>query len=81
MKNLFRPCPIRDHHKIAYDMISRFHAKPLDGEAEKAIADDDYHSRMFEYDARLAEILDPFWDKDFLSDNGVLEAPGRSRAR
>ena len=77
VQNLLMPCPMRDHHKFAYDVITRFGAKPLDDEAERAIADADYHSRMYEYNARVGELLDPIWEKDFRSGKATLEEPGR----
>jgi len=80
VQNLLMPCPMRDHHKFAYDVITQFGAKPLDDEAERAIADAGYHSRMYDYNARVGELLDPIWEKDFLSGKAELAGPDRRPA-
>jgi MoaA/NifB/PqqE/SkfB family radical SAM enzyme len=75
--NLLMPCPMRDHHKFAYATVNQFGAKPLDGEAAKAIGDADYHSKLIQYDDRVQELLDPIWERDFHSGTPGLTAPGR----
>jgi MoaA/NifB/PqqE/SkfB family radical SAM enzyme len=61
--NLFMPCPIRDHHQFARDLINEHGAKPLDEDAEAALEDPEYHEAMNDYDRRLHERLDPEWQK------------------
>ncbi len=62
-KNLFMPCPIRDHHTFAKKVINKYDLKPLDDDAAAAIDDQEYHQRMEEYDKRLHELLDPKWNE------------------
>lgn len=63
VKNLFIPCPMRDHHSFAYQTILEHHAKPLDQEAAMALESPDYRERMMEYDTEVSELLDPVWDE------------------
>jgi MoaA/NifB/PqqE/SkfB family radical SAM enzyme len=77
VQNLLMPCPMRDHHKFAYDIVTQFGAKPMDGEAARSIADADYHSRLDEYNTKVTELLDPIWEKEFLSGTAELKEPGR----
>jgi MoaA/NifB/PqqE/SkfB family radical SAM enzyme len=80
LQNLLMPCPMRDHHSFAYDVVTQFGAKPMDDEAARALADADYHSRMDEYNRNVKELLDPIWEKDFLSGTAELKEPGRLAA-
>lgn len=63
VKNLFCPCPIRDHHAFAERLITEHDVVPLDPDAQAAYGDEEYHSRMRDYDARLAELLGPLWQE------------------
>jgi MoaA/NifB/PqqE/SkfB family radical SAM enzyme len=60
-KNLFMPCPIRDHHSFAKKVIGKYDLTPLDEDAAAAVDDEEYHRRMEDYDKRLHELLDPMW--------------------
>jgi MoaA/NifB/PqqE/SkfB family radical SAM enzyme len=62
-KNLFMPCPIRDHHSFIRKLLEKYEVTPLDEEAEAAIHDDEYHRRMEDYDRRLHQRLDPKWQE------------------
>ncbi len=62
-KNLFMPCPIRDHHRFARTIINKNQPEPLDQEADVALNDHTYHKRMEEYDVRLHKRLDPKWSE------------------
>jgi MoaA/NifB/PqqE/SkfB family radical SAM enzyme len=62
-KNLFVPCPIRDHYSFARDAITRHDAKPMDIEAARAVADKDYYAGMVDYGKKTAELLDPIWEE------------------
>lgn len=64
VKNLFRPCPIRDHHAAARTIITKTRARALNAEAAGAIEDDAYLQRFVEYDCRLQEVLDPEWERE-----------------
>jgi len=63
-RNLFAPCPIRDHYGFAHDAIRRFDARPMDEDAARAIQDREYRTGMVEYGRRTAELLDPIWERD-----------------
>ena len=65
VKNLFLPCPIRDHHQIAEQFITQHDVKPIDPDAGLAMDDSDYHRAMRDYDTRVAEVLDPMWKEMF----------------
>jgi MoaA/NifB/PqqE/SkfB family radical SAM enzyme len=73
--NLFRPCPMRDHHAFAHRTIREFAASPMDEEAERALADPEYRRRMEEYDAEVGGLLDPFWEKEIYPGALPQEAP------
>lgn len=62
-KNLFMPCPIRDHHSFARKVIGKSQVTPLDDDAAAAIEDQEYHRRMEEYDLQLHSLLDPRWNE------------------
>jgi MoaA/NifB/PqqE/SkfB family radical SAM enzyme len=62
-KNLFMPCPIRDHHSMVRTLIDKYEPKPLDNDAAAAVGDEEYHRRMIDYDRRLHERLDPKWEE------------------
>lgn len=66
-QNMFAPCPMRDHHEVAHDVIVRFGAKPMNGEAAAALADPEYRTRMVDYGKRLGELLDPVWEREVVS--------------
>jgi MoaA/NifB/PqqE/SkfB family radical SAM enzyme len=66
-KNMFMPCPIRDHHEVAHDIIVRFGARPLHEDAAAALADPQYHERMMDYGRKLSVLLDPVWESEVVS--------------
>lgn len=61
-RNLFQPCPMRDHHRFARQTIDQFQARPMDEDAARALADPDYQAKMVRYDEHVAELLDPMWE-------------------
>ncbi len=65
VKNLFRPCPIRDHYKFAHKTIKRFEAKPMDPDAARAIEDPEYFEKLTDYDNKIGKLLDPMWNDGF----------------
>ena len=65
--NMFMPCPIRDHHDVAHDVIVKFGAKPVNSDAASALADPQYQARMVEYGQKLSGLLDPVWEREVLS--------------
>ncbi|RKX79618.1 MAG: radical SAM protein [Spirochaetes bacterium] len=62
--NLFAPCPIRDHHEVAYETIIEFNAKPMDDDAAQAIKDEEYHKKMYEYNAKTNRLLGRIWERE-----------------
>jgi MoaA/NifB/PqqE/SkfB family radical SAM enzyme len=59
--NLFRPCPIRDHHREFRKIINEYDPLPIDPDAAKALTDKEYERRMINYGAELQELMDPVW--------------------
>jgi len=64
--NWIMPCPIRDHHKLAYDAVIKHDAKPADLPASEALSDEQYHKGLEEYDNRMDELTRDVWDRDYL---------------
>lgn len=69
--NMFRPCPIRDHHAVAQEIIENYDPMPIDPDAAKALTDKEYQKRMVEYGEKIGELLEPMW---------LREVYGRSSA-
>jgi MoaA/NifB/PqqE/SkfB family radical SAM enzyme len=66
-QNLFAPCPMRDHHEVARDVIVRFGARPMHEDAAQALADPQYAERMAQYGRDLGKLLDPVWEREVVS--------------
>ncbi len=66
MGNLLRPCPIRDHHKKAMELIHQYQPKPLDADTERWLHDEKLHQGLIEFDEQLAEVMDPYWENVYL---------------
>ena len=64
--NWLTPCPYRDHHRIAQEMILRNNAKPIDLPAEEALLDSKYHEMLTEYGERVGELTRGQWERDYL---------------
>jgi MoaA/NifB/PqqE/SkfB family radical SAM enzyme len=64
--NWLRPCPMRDHHRKAHELISKHKALPVDLPAADAIDDSQYHAMLSEYGDKIGEMTDPIWRKDYL---------------
>ena len=64
--NWLRPCPIRDHHKIALEAIEKYGAKPEDEATEKWLHDEKLHQGLIEFDKQIEELLDPYWETIYL---------------
>ena len=64
--NEIRPCFIRDHHKEAHDLFIKTGAKPGYPSAAICLHDQDYYNKMIQYDEKLAELLDPIWEEQYL---------------
>jgi len=64
MKNLFLPCPMRDHYGFAHQLVTSQGAKPMDENAAAALSDLEYRGKMTEYNGLTAELLDPVWQRE-----------------
>jgi MoaA/NifB/PqqE/SkfB family radical SAM enzyme len=69
--NWLRPCPIRDHHKLAIDAVKEFKPVPEDEETEKWLRDEKLHQGLYEFDSRLEKLLDPIWEKIYLHEEKI----------
>lgn len=65
--NWIKPCPIRDHHAEARQIINMHEPDPEDAAAADALSDPDYYDGLTEYDRKLGQTLDPIWAKHYLS--------------
>jgi len=66
MGNLLRPCPIRDHHRTAMEIIRQFQPRPEDEDTEKWLHDETLHKGLIEFDEQLAKLMDPYWEDIYL---------------
>ena len=48
------------------DAVKKYKATPEDQETEKWLYDEDLHLGLIEFDEKLAEIMDPYWEKIYL---------------
>jgi len=69
--NWLRPCPIRDHHKIAMEAISEYKVTPEDKATERWLHDKRLHDGLIEFDEQLAELMDPYWEKIYLKETKI----------
>jgi hypothetical protein len=68
MGNLLRPCPIRDHHKTAMEIIHEYQPRPEDQDTEKWLHDETLHQGLIEFDEHLSDLMDPYWKNIYLSE-------------
>ncbi len=66
VKNRLMPCPIRDHHQDILKILKENNAKPLDPFAKEALKSDHYHEQLIDYGKKLAILVDPVWESDFV---------------
>jgi MoaA/NifB/PqqE/SkfB family radical SAM enzyme len=69
--NWLRPCPIRDHHRIAMETIEKYKATPEDEETEKWLHDEALHQGLFAFDEALAKLMDPYWEKIYIKEESI----------
>ena len=68
------PCPIRDHHREAYNAVLKHTAKPADLPAFEALSDEQYHRGLEEYDNRIDELTREIWEREYLQkDESVMD--------
>lgn len=66
MGNWLAPCPIRDHHRIAQEMIRKNDAKPIDLPAQEALLDEKYQTMLEEYGERVGLLTRGDWERDYI---------------
>jgi len=73
--NWLRPCPIRDHHSIAMEAITKYKVKPEDEATEKWFHDENLHKGLIEFDDHLTELLDPYWEQIYIKEKNISYNP------
>jgi len=63
-----RPCPIRDHHQIARQLIEKYQAKLIDGN-DPVINSSEYRNELYSFDKKLKMQVGSFWRKEYI-ENG-----------
>jgi len=64
--NWFCPCVIRDHYEVFLKAARETNAKPIDSEAEAALADPEYHRGLIEYGRQVDELTREIWEKEYI---------------
>jgi MoaA/NifB/PqqE/SkfB family radical SAM enzyme len=73
--NWLRPCPIRDHHRIAMEAVKQYKPTPEDEETEKWLNDEELHEGLYEFDNELEKLLDPYWEKIYIKGERIPYTP------
>lgn len=73
--NWLRPCPIRDHHRLAMEAVKEYHPLPEDEETEKWLYDDKLHQGLYDFDNQLEKLMDPIWDKIYINQEQIPYSP------
>jgi len=71
MGNQIVPCPMRDHHGVALNMIVSCNASPTSPEAAAALQDAAYHEGMERYGCEVAKLMDSIWAKDYVGEDAL----------
>jgi MoaA/NifB/PqqE/SkfB family radical SAM enzyme len=66
VNNFIVPCIMRDHYDVAHGLITKFDAKPLDNNAEKALQDAEYRERMIDYGRDVKALTEDIWQSEFI---------------
>ncbi len=66
VKNWIMPCPMRDHFSELYPLLQKHRPHPIDDNAAEALADPEYYQGLVEYDRKVAALLDPVWEENYL---------------
>ncbi|MCF8107710.1 MAG: radical SAM protein [Desulfohalobiaceae bacterium] len=74
--NWLRPCPIRDHHRLAMEAVQKHAVVPEDEATAKWFQDLALHQALYDFDERLKQLMDPYWEKIYLKEEGFPEDPG-----
>ncbi len=70
--NMLMPCSIRDNHRDFLNVIKG--AEPEDEAAKEAMESEEYHKTLINFDNKLREITEPYWEKEYLSSGRASEA-------
>ncbi|RME01962.1 MAG: radical SAM protein [Calditrichaeota bacterium] len=66
VKNQIVPCPIRDHYRLAYKVISEHGAQPIDPESAEALKDKEYRDGLAAYGDRVSELTADIWEQEYI---------------
>ncbi len=66
IQNQIVPCPIRDHHSLAVELIRTCKAAPAYVEAAEAIEDEAYHEGLTRYGEQIAKLTERIWQRLYL---------------
>jgi len=69
VRNWIRPCPMRDHFEDLYALLQKHRPRPIDDNAAKALTDPEYYQGLVEYAQKVAALLDPIWEQNYLKIN------------
>jgi MoaA/NifB/PqqE/SkfB family radical SAM enzyme len=72
--DLLRPCPIRDHYKMAKNFVLKTKALPSDEAAAEILRDPDYEKKMYEYDKELERKTKNIWEEIYKNGTGSRKA-------
>ena len=72
--DLLRPCPIRDHYKLAKRFVLETKARPGDEGAAEILHDPEYEKKMDQYDQELEKRTTRIWEECYKRGNGNREA-------
>jgi len=72
--DLLRPCPIRDHYKMAKQFVLETHAQPGDDGAAEILHDPSYEKKMAEYDEELKKRTSHIWQQVYKNGRGPRKA-------
>jgi len=75
--NWLCPCVIRDHFGQCLEAARACRVKPIDPDAEAALADPEYHRGMVQYGESWKRLSAPIWRAEYVPETRV--APGNSR--
>jgi MoaA/NifB/PqqE/SkfB family radical SAM enzyme len=64
-KNLLRPCAIIDHPHVLREIVAEHKPYPTHPGSESLVTE--FASVLDEYSKKVAELLDPVWERDFAS--------------
>ncbi|MDI6845256.1 MAG: radical SAM protein [Candidatus Saccharicenans sp.] len=77
VRNWIMPCPMRDHYGELYELLKKHRPRPIDENAAEALTDPEYYQGLVEYDRKVASLLDPIWEENYLRGNAGGQ-PGSS---